>query len=90
MVTRTPSSPDNSVRQYLRSHERRAEAYRCFLVRAWISRPVRTMVRDWEQKALNAVGALDGTDRDGEYFYGADFDAAVAAAKAARKNSLAH
>ncbi|MER6738933.1 hypothetical protein [Streptomyces puniciscabiei] len=90
MVTRTPSSPDNSVLKYLKSHERRANAYGCFLVRGWISRPVKAMVRHWEEKALNAVGALDGAFRDGEYFYDADFDAAVEAAKAARKNSLAH
>jgi hypothetical protein len=90
MITRKPSSPDNSVLKYLKSHERRANAYRCFLVRGWISRPVKAMVRDWEEKALNAVGALDGTFRDGEYFYDVDFDAAVAAVQAARRRSLAH
>ncbi|MFE7466169.1 hypothetical protein ACFU6R_18970 [Streptomyces sp. NPDC057499] len=41
-------------------------------------------------KTLNAVGVLDGAFRDGEYFYDVDFDAAVAAAQSARKNSLAH
>lgn len=63
-----------------KDHERRANAYRCFLVRGWISRPVKAVVRHWEGEALNAVGALDGAFRDGEYFYDVDFDAAVAAA----------
>ncbi|MFD9749159.1 hypothetical protein [[Kitasatospora] papulosa] len=90
LITRKPSSPDNSVLKYLRNHERRANAYRCFLVRGWISRPVKAMVRHWEETALNAVGALYGAFRDGEYFYDVDFDAAVAAAQSARKDSLAH
>ncbi|MFE1521946.1 hypothetical protein ACFW9I_34950 [[Kitasatospora] papulosa] len=90
MVTRTARSPDNSVLKYLRSHERTANAYGCFLVRAWISRPVEARVRPWEEKALNAVGALDGAFRAGEYFRDTDFDMAVEAAKAARKDSLAY
>ncbi|MCQ9132842.1 hypothetical protein [Streptomyces hilarionis] len=89
MVTRTPSSREGYVKAYIRTHERRALAYGCFLVRAWISRPLRTGVGDWEKRALNAVGALEGADRYGEYFYDVDFDAALEMAQAARRRSLA-
>ncbi|MEV5524056.1 hypothetical protein AB0N43_26805 [Streptomyces pseudogriseolus] len=89
MVTRTPSSREGSVKAYLRTHERRALAYGCFLVRTWISRPLNTGVHDWEQRALNAVGALEGAHQYGEYFYDVDFDAALEAAQAARRCSWA-
>jgi hypothetical protein len=89
MVTRKPNRPEGSVKAYLRAHERTALTYGCFLVRAWISRPLNTGVHDWEQQALNAVGALEGAHQYGEYFYNVDFDAALEAAQAARRRSWA-
>lgn len=89
MATRTPRNKENYLKQYLRSHERTALTYGCFMVRAWISRPLTSGVRDWEQKALDAVEALDGAERHREFFYGVDFDTAVEAVKVARKTSLA-
>ncbi|MFF8036319.1 hypothetical protein [Streptomyces sp. NPDC016626] len=77
------------MKAYIRTHERRALAHGCFLVRAWISRPLNTGVRDWEQRALNAVGALEGAHQYGEYFYDVDFDAALEMAQAARRRSWA-
>ncbi|WP_331724389.1 hypothetical protein OG416_36460 (plasmid) [Streptomyces longwoodensis] len=83
-VTRKPDGREGSVKSYLQKHERTALTFGCPLVRAWISRPLRAGVSDWERKALNTVGALEGAVRCGEWFYSVDFDAALEAAQAAR------